>query len=281
MTLTYESFGVKVSNVIAGIERRRFAVHEDLLCENSDYFANIMQRTRKPVTGECTICVQNLEGVSVDLSWCHCCGKNFHTHCIDRWVIYSSTGQGSCPLCRQPWPRELVNDSFFVPQLRSTCFEKYMGWLYTKNLAFNEVECHNDCEFVIETYLLSMQVKDWKFGTAVLHELIDIYAEKQVYPDQWAIALAYEYEYDAKDFPATMRLREFLVKTYVLNAAPDWFDGNHEYPADFERAVTKAMFEKHSKKSTKWSANTWKTEIERNERMMLEIERDERMMLEM
>ena len=60
---------------------------------------------RRPVTGDCEICLLDmLNGEAI--TWCRAqCGKNFHHDCIQRWVNEEEF-TNSCPNCRAQWVKE-------------------------------------------------------------------------------------------------------------------------------------------------------------------------------
>lgn len=42
---------------------------------------------RKPVEGECPICVEELDAATEEIVWCHAaCGNNLHKTCFDQWA---------------------------------------------------------------------------------------------------------------------------------------------------------------------------------------------------
>lgn len=60
---------------------------------------------RKPVEGECPICVEELIAATEEIVWCHAaCGNNLHKTCFDQWAASKrGSGKVTCPYCRSPW----------------------------------------------------------------------------------------------------------------------------------------------------------------------------------
>lgn len=53
--------------------------------------------TRKPLSGPCTICCEDLRDEE-NISWCKAqCGQNFHADCVGVWLAILEDGQGTCP----------------------------------------------------------------------------------------------------------------------------------------------------------------------------------------
>jgi len=64
---------------------------------------------RKPIEGDCPVCVMPFEE-GEDLVWCKAaCGQNIHRNCFDQWQR-SKPGQATkCVYCRSPWKGEVGN----------------------------------------------------------------------------------------------------------------------------------------------------------------------------
>ncbi len=59
--------------------------------------------TRKPIDGECPICVFDMEP-SEEIVWCKAsCGQNFHKECFEHWKTSKHGGLVTCPYCRAEW----------------------------------------------------------------------------------------------------------------------------------------------------------------------------------
>lgn len=98
----------------------------------TDHTASITSSRRRPVEGECGICLcslnnvdddeesdsedegedgydyapegeeQNVNGDEVSLVWCKAtCGVNFHEECLHQWL--ETSPNSTCPTCRSPW----------------------------------------------------------------------------------------------------------------------------------------------------------------------------------
>ncbi|KUJ12108.1 uncharacterized protein LY89DRAFT_538976, partial [Mollisia scopiformis] len=58
--------------------------------------------SRKPVEGDCPVCVMEFEE-GEDLVWCKAaCGNNVHRHCFEQWAG-SKSGPVKCVFCRSAW----------------------------------------------------------------------------------------------------------------------------------------------------------------------------------
>jgi hypothetical protein len=61
--------------------------------------------TRKPIEGDCPVCVMEFDesDKSEDILWCKgACGNNIHRACFEQWAR-SKPGQVKCVYCRSPW----------------------------------------------------------------------------------------------------------------------------------------------------------------------------------
>lgn len=57
---------------------------------------------RKPIEGDCPICVTEFEA-GEEIVWCKAaCGNNIHKACFEQWAK-SRPGEVTCVYCRQPW----------------------------------------------------------------------------------------------------------------------------------------------------------------------------------
>jgi len=58
--------------------------------------------SRKPIEGDCPVCVMEFEKGD-DVVWCKAaCGNNIHRQCFEQWAK-SKAGQVKCVFCRTPW----------------------------------------------------------------------------------------------------------------------------------------------------------------------------------
>lgn len=61
--------------------------------------------SRKPIEGDCPVCVMELEenDEPQEILWCKgACGNNIHRHCFEQWAK-SKPGPAKCVYCRTPW----------------------------------------------------------------------------------------------------------------------------------------------------------------------------------
>ncbi|KAK3109713.1 hypothetical protein LTR53_016736 [Teratosphaeriaceae sp. CCFEE 6253] len=63
---------------------------------------------RKPIEGECPICVVDFEPESGEaIVYCKAaCGNNIHADCLKQWAATKKNGAVPCPFCRTPWQDE-------------------------------------------------------------------------------------------------------------------------------------------------------------------------------
>jgi hypothetical protein len=58
--------------------------------------------TRKPVEGDCPVCMMEFEDHD-NVIWCRAaCGNNLHRQCFEQWAA-TKTGEVRCVYCRTPW----------------------------------------------------------------------------------------------------------------------------------------------------------------------------------
>lgn len=66
---------------------------------------------RKPVEGDCPICVFEMEP-GEELVWCKAaCGQNFHKQCFDQWRASKRGARLTCVYCRSEWQEEGMTPS--------------------------------------------------------------------------------------------------------------------------------------------------------------------------
>jgi hypothetical protein len=59
---------------------------------------------RKPIDGECPICVFDMDADTEELVWCKAsCGQNFHRECFEQWRRSKNGGRVTCVYCRAEW----------------------------------------------------------------------------------------------------------------------------------------------------------------------------------
>ncbi|PQE30383.1 RING finger domain (Znf1) protein [Rutstroemia sp. NJR-2017a WRK4] len=63
---------------------------------------------RKPIEGDCPICVFEMEA-GEEIVWCKAaCGQNFHKECFDQWRLSKRGGTVTCVYCRTPWQEDAI-----------------------------------------------------------------------------------------------------------------------------------------------------------------------------
>ena len=69
------------------------------------------QCPRKPVEGDCPVCLTELDahGPAASIVWCRAvCGRNVHHACMEAWAATKPPGHATCPLCRSKWQDETL-----------------------------------------------------------------------------------------------------------------------------------------------------------------------------
>lgn len=70
--------------------------------------------TRKPIEGDCPVCVMAFEE-GEDLVWCKAaCGQNVHRACFEKWQQSKPGQQAKCVFCRSLWKGEVKDVSKIV-----------------------------------------------------------------------------------------------------------------------------------------------------------------------
>ncbi|TVY73615.1 E3 ubiquitin-protein ligase Zswim2 [Lachnellula suecica] len=76
--------------------------HSHEHAENESMYAG----NRKPIDGECPICVYEMEA-GEDIVWCKAaCGQNFHKECFEQWRRSKHGGRVTCVYCRTEWQED-------------------------------------------------------------------------------------------------------------------------------------------------------------------------------
>jgi hypothetical protein len=74
------------------------------LDHDHDDTESVNDGTRKPIEGDCPICVFPMEAGEEELVWCKAsCGQNFHKECFDQWKTSKNGGRVTCVYCRAEW----------------------------------------------------------------------------------------------------------------------------------------------------------------------------------
>lgn len=137
-------FGVKIVRLHIGesVQAEEHIIHEELLCQNSPFFRQLMQPNRRPNNDEqdndCPICYESLDHGTQDLTYCSGeCGTTFHRECMKVWLRNKAPAQKTCPMCRKSWGNEEnVIKEYKFPRWRRRAFNVYQGWLYRRQSCF-------------------------------------------------------------------------------------------------------------------------------------------------
>ncbi|KAL1601736.1 hypothetical protein SLS60_006651 [Paraconiothyrium brasiliense] len=255
---------IMIARLKIGTSKRVFKIHEDLLCERSPFFRCYLQPKRKEIQGDCPICIDELKSGVKELTYCTTCGGNFHSECIENLRKHSSLPL-RCPLCRRSCSnhfRSPGDSSKSFPEIHAADFATYNEWLYSGTIGCDSVH-EEDFKPLVSAYLFSLEVEDRKFGTAILQAMLEVYKDDGLYPEQDAIALAYDMEVSFGQRAGLRRLRTFLIDTYLAAAKSTWFEDEdwHKYPPEFLRDFAVAMLMQHPRKN-KWNIDTWKAKLE-------------------
>ena len=70
---------------------------------------------RKPIDGECPICVFDMDP-NENIVWCKAsCGQNFHKDCFEQWKRSKNGGRVTCVYCRAEWQEDGVVQKKHAP----------------------------------------------------------------------------------------------------------------------------------------------------------------------
>ena len=238
LRLSFTSLGrliqIQPSNI-----HRAFGVHEDLLCATSTVFKKRLQRRRKPISGDCSICSEALDPSIADITFCRAsCGQNVHVHCLENWG-QANAGVITCPICRKPWQRrstgilELKSKSAVDPKAMQT----YIDWLYTGNIQIDTtVDAGSDASNVclLRIWSVAKLMGDTKFENAIV-ALYTAAVECKQNRGFWLNIIWYTFETTGDDVPD---MRDLIVYDFLAQVEPGWFGKEkYEYPEDFLRRV--------------------------------------------
>lgn len=91
--------------------------------------AELCPGKRKPIEGDCPICMMEFEPDVEELVWCRAaCGQNMHKECFDRWKLSKPGNETKCVYCRQPW-QEVPDTSVDVKQMAETGDKNSEGYV--------------------------------------------------------------------------------------------------------------------------------------------------------
>ncbi|KAF2641207.1 hypothetical protein P280DRAFT_305241 [Massarina eburnea CBS 473.64] len=140
-------YGRKVARLHIGPSREIFTVHEDLICSKSSFFRRKLQPKRQDISGDCSICQEEMRVEGQDLTFCSTsCGGNFHYGCIEKWEERQGRVESgpNCPLCRKAWPAPTMSIVVYrIPKLNETAFQTYFDWLYKGTIGIEDTEAAN------------------------------------------------------------------------------------------------------------------------------------------
>ncbi|OAK95111.1 hypothetical protein IQ06DRAFT_232464 [Phaeosphaeriaceae sp. SRC1lsM3a] len=232
-----------------GNTKEPFTIHEELICSQSPYFRERLQKGRKPIEGECPICHENMNPTRTDITFCRVsCGANIHSDCLEKWKMQSSFLMRSttCPMCRRMWQSERSEQTHTFLALSAKPFHCYYEWSYSRHIPLstlksspNNIEAGWDMDALINAYSLGTRIQDNTFSKAVLQALCEVCQDEDRYPGGGSIALAYASTTDGSP------LRKLLVDIYVLRAETSWFERDDEwrgYPPKFLTDLAMAFF---------------------------------------
>lgn len=129
--LTLPSLGRRIFCFKTRGSRRHYSIHEHLVCSRSRFFKDRIQKNRKPIEGECSICHEDLDPKEDDVTFCRgTCGQNFHEHCIEEWTRTHMT----CPMYRRNWQQPSGEPDTLDEALDSGGVQLYLDWLYIDRL---------------------------------------------------------------------------------------------------------------------------------------------------
>ncbi|KAI9801385.1 MAG: hypothetical protein M1825_003364 [Sarcosagium campestre] len=59
---------------------------------------------RKPIEGDCPICILEFQPNTEEIVWCQAgCGNNIHKQCFEQWAASKNGERPKCVYCRTPW----------------------------------------------------------------------------------------------------------------------------------------------------------------------------------
>lgn len=161
---------------------RKFVVHEDLLCATSKLFQQRLQKHRKLIGGECSICHEEMSSIRADITFCRSeCGQNFHEHCLEQWK--SSGPDMTCPMCRREWTKESMT-TLEVPSqddIEPEVLQTYVDWLYTGTIHMNPAivpESDDANVFLLKALALAYSLDDSVFRSTVKAHLTTAFESK-------------------------------------------------------------------------------------------------------
>ncbi|KAF2869090.1 hypothetical protein BDV95DRAFT_112029 [Massariosphaeria phaeospora] len=179
---TRVNYGSHIVRLKVGTGDRLLNIHEDLLCANSRFFRQLLQKHRKEIVGECSICHEDLDSEVNNITFCRAkCGQNIHVTCIDRWQA-SRPNDTTCPMCRVPWKKqENVYPVSTTAGLDPRAVQLYIRWLYSEGCLKINDDLEDDLCFyddlfnvyLLKALMVAYKLEDDGFKKAVLTAIFD------------------------------------------------------------------------------------------------------------
>jgi hypothetical protein len=223
----------KFSNI-----NRHFVVHEDLICSHSTLLKKRFQKHRKAVTGECSICHEDLDPEEDDITFCRStCGQNLHEQCIEKWKT-ANPGPPTCPMCREPWTVRTTKVEDLCEELDQDAIQLYIDWLYTGSLRSSfkqdKPDEGNQLAF-LKAWTVADTLKDRDFRDAIMVEYLSQFANGECL-NFWTDSVGY-----VSYMQSNKEMKQFLAEAMLIGIDKDWFqDSSDDFPDDFTKAVGRA-----------------------------------------
>ncbi|KAF3047678.1 hypothetical protein E8E12_011339 [Didymella heteroderae] len=204
-------FGGTFLRLLVGSHNRKFSAHEDLLCARSAFFKQRFQPVRKDISGECAVCLHELE--MTDTEYCKTCGQNFHVSCIKDWMKINH----ACPTCRTLWRRLSDLRTSTLDQLDPDGFEVYVQWLYSNQIPQYNRAADDRVVRLLKAHIVGVAIEDTDFLHAVRCETIEtaIKARSQARITYAVVDFTY------KNTNGPCPLRRFICDLYALPGCPE------------------------------------------------------------
>lgn len=217
MNIRPVSYGTRVAEIQVGPNRRRFTVHEDLLCAYSQALKHLFQKNRKSDDQDCAVCHELLDNPSQDTTYCSVCGQNYHVPCILDCLKLRNV----CPVCQSGWVNKKKHPTADFPELDPEIFHTFTQWLYSGQIPIYEGEKRgSDKRYfrLMKARTLSETIASPAFGRAIFATVVQDVNCTNTLPGK--ISLYYIYNDTAKG----SELRKFTVRLFAENVTPDFLD---------------------------------------------------------
>ncbi|KAF1843705.1 uncharacterized protein K460DRAFT_342150 [Cucurbitaria berberidis CBS 394.84] len=229
---------------------RHFTLHEDLICANSKYFKERLQKDCKAIKEGCAICHEQLDPKVDDITFCRAkCGQNVHENCIEECKT-SETGRDTCPMCRKNWKNKTEDPIIVENDLDRDAVQIYIDWLYTGTLHIDENINRGKDDFnlvLLKAWKVATILKDWNFMYAIIAEYIGT-MEDGSNAGFWVSSTKYAFEDEN-----IKSMQIFVIDAFLVYMRDDWFETwASKFPPTFTHAVCGtvlgAIVEKESSK---------------------------------